>query len=128
MLAHLTGAGIGFASGIFFDDLTTATAIAPVTIMMFLVFGGYLSSESSAGDATSWLVYLSPFYYGYTILTVNELEHLELGDEMLDLLNLDDKDIYTLLWASAVLMVGFRLVDWVILIAKYRNSRWVTLS
>jgi len=104
-----------------------ALAIAPVAVIVFLLFGGFYAANAEIPAALNWIQWISFIHYAYTILMRNEFTGLTLvctqsqtingvcqfttGEQVLDQVYSMKNDVsigYGFLWLS-VILVTFRL-------------------
>ncbi|EGR31832.1 hypothetical protein IMG5_101460 [Ichthyophthirius multifiliis] len=75
ILMSVIGNGIGLAGGAAFKNPQIVSILLPTLLMPFQLFGGFYSDQSRNSKYTSWIQYISPFYY-MTVATTNA----EFGD------------------------------------------------
>ncbi|KAL4474979.1 hypothetical protein ABPG74_001675 [Tetrahymena malaccensis] len=68
----LTGLSIGYFGGSAFSSAQTATAITPLLLMPFMLFGGYYKNASDYASWIGWIQYICPFKYSFMALVDNE--------------------------------------------------------
>lgn len=123
LLNVLVSQGIGLALGAILMDVKQAAALASVTMLVFLLAGGYYIQQTPSFIA--WLKYISFSHYCYKLLvgvqfSVNEVYecgsslHCEIRDfPAIKCLQLDN------LWGDvavlAIMLIGYRVVAYLAL-------------
>ncbi|XP_062517485.1 protein white-like [Corticium candelabrum] len=64
--------GVGYAISAAATTVPVALAFGPVTIIPMMLFGGLFVNISSIPVYFYWISYLSWFYYGFEVLSINE--------------------------------------------------------
>lgn len=132
VLCHIVGAGIGYIAGILFSDSTSAVGATPLLIGLFLMVGGFFVSSNSLNNYVSWLRYLSPFYFGFQGVAVNEYKDLELdcgcpaempdcSCDALEILGFDGVDLWEPIVGLFYLLVAVRIIAVSLLIVKSKR-------
>lgn len=63
MILSFVGNSIGLCIGSLFSDPKVAMSMAPMFIMIFMLFSGFLVNRKNIWDGISWIEYLSYFKY-----------------------------------------------------------------
>lgn len=71
-LGTSTAGAVGLAAGAIMPNARAAAAVAPVVIVISLLFGGYLVSSDQYPDWLEWLSYTSYMRYAYQAAVQNE--------------------------------------------------------
>jgi len=71
-LSTSTSGAVGLAAGAIMPNARAAAAVAPVIIVVSLLFGGYLVSSDQYPDWLEWLSYTSFLRYAYQAAVQNE--------------------------------------------------------
>ncbi|XP_052187863.1 ABC transporter G family member 21 [Diospyros lotus] len=119
----LVSQGLGLALGAILMDVKQATTLASVTMLVFLLVGGYYIQHIPL--FISWLKYISLSHYCYKLLVgvqygENEVYECEFGEHcrVFDFPAIDNLGIDNLGWdvaALAAMLVGYRLLAYVAL-------------
>ena len=56
--------GMGLLISSFSPNVTTATSIAPLFTMPFILFGGFIANTATTPDWLGWIQWISPIRYG----------------------------------------------------------------
>ncbi|MBA0773012.1 hypothetical protein Gotri_008317 [Gossypium trilobum] len=119
----LVSQGLGLALGAILMDVKQATTLASVTMLVFLLVGGYYIHHMPAFIA--WLKYISFSHYCYKLLvgvqySVNEVYECEIGRrcKVMDFpaikyLGLDNNNRWWDVAALAIMLAGYRLLAYV---------------
>lgn len=78
-------------------------AVAPVIIMPFAIFGGFLSNADNYMDWIGWLQYVSPIRYGFEFLVRNEFEDFETPENQPDTIDILGLNVGK--WYSAMILI-----------------------
>merc|ERR1712150_124953 len=131
--------GFGYMTSCLAPSLPIALAIAAPMLIPLMIFGGFFLSSSSVPTWLVWFKYIGWFLYTNELLNINQWEGVELdtcpngtvpippcytsGDEVIKVLGFD-KDNYAFDFGMlAVLAVAYRLIGFVVLLAKtYRRT------
>jgi len=68
----LVSVSLGLAISAGAPNVTVANIIAPITLVLLMLFGGFFINSANVPVYLIWLQYLSFFKYGYEALVVNE--------------------------------------------------------
>ncbi|CAK9152980.1 unnamed protein product [Ilex paraguariensis] len=103
LLSIVAAQGLGLAIGATMMDLKRATTLASVTVMTFMLAGGYFVKEVPV--FISWLRYLSFNYHTYKLLLKVQYEHISpiINGKKVD-------NGYKEVGALAAMVVGYRLL------------------
>ncbi|KAL0426614.1 UNVERIFIED_CONTAM: ABC transporter G family member 22 [Sesamum latifolium] len=102
-LCIIAAQGLGLAIGATLMDLKKATTLASVTVMTFMLAGGYF--VKSVPVFISWLRYLSFNYHTYKLLLKVQYEHIS---HSINGVRIDNG--YKEVGALAAMVVGYRLL------------------
>ncbi|KNC77312.1 hypothetical protein SARC_10225, partial [Sphaeroforma arctica JP610] len=75
-LMGLCGAALGILAMCWLPNLQAASAILPLLMTAFMLFSGFYLNTDSTPVYFIWIQYLSPVYYGFQSVVVNEFEGL----------------------------------------------------
>lgn len=78
VLAGMCGTATGIFIASCFDSIKTALAILPVVLLPLLLFSGLFASSDALPVYLKWVQYISPMFYAYTGLVINEFDGREL--------------------------------------------------
>ncbi|KAK3832123.1 MAG: P-loop containing nucleoside triphosphate hydrolase protein [Linnemannia elongata] len=133
-----TGESVGMAFSTFATHAGFNITIMSAVISVFSFMTGFMSL-----NIPKWLAYInhiSLFKYGSVIMTRNEFEHkvfdcspeqiqtgacpYQTGEDVIKLFNFQDKDwnLYMGLFVTVVIL--YRLLAWLVLVAKVKSHRW----
>ncbi|CAN4121195.1 unnamed protein product [Withania somnifera] len=107
LLSIIAAQGLGLAIGVAFMDTKKATTFASVTLMTFMLSGGFFVQEVPA--FISWVRYISINYHTYRILLkiqYNSLRSLKYG-------SVDDSS--GVVGAMFVMVIGYRMLAYFLL-------------
>lgn len=62
------GVSLGLLAGCVFSDVQVAVSAAPMCVIPFMLFGGFLVNTENIPVAFIWLEYMSPFKYAFAAL------------------------------------------------------------
>ncbi|KAL9150238.1 hypothetical protein ABFS82_12G157100 [Erythranthe guttata] len=102
-LCIIAAQGLGLAIGATLMDLKKATTLASVTVMTFMLAGGFFVKDVPV--FISWLRYLSFNYHTYKLLLKVQYEHIS---HSINGVKIDDG--YTEVGVLAAMVVGYRLL------------------
>ncbi|KAK4480919.1 hypothetical protein RD792_011777, partial [Penstemon davidsonii] len=105
-LCIIAAQGLGLAIGATLMDLKKATTLASVTVMTFMLAGGYFVKDVPV--FISWLRYLSFNYHTYKLLVKVQYEHISASINGVEIGN-GYKEVGVL----AAMVVGYRLLAYV---------------
>lgn len=125
------------------NSVNTALAIAPPLLVPLIMFGGFFLNAGSVPDYFIWLEYLSWFKYANELLAINQWQNIGTiecpanntanpcdsrclfrdGDAVIDYLKFDSDNTVLDVCVLAGLLVGYRLIAFVILFIKARRSK-----
>ena len=121
-IVTLNAQSLGLMMGCLFADPTAALAAVSALVIPLIILCGFFVDLSSVPAWFSWLQYISPFKYGFELLTVNEFAGLpiectddiiicpvENGDQVLEYLGLSYANIWTSVFAILLLTVVWHL-------------------
>ena len=80
-MVSLCGVSLGLLAGCIFSDVQVAVSAAPMCVIPFMLFGGFLTNTDSIPVGFIWLEYMSPFKYAFGAYCQNEYHNLELDCE-----------------------------------------------
>ena len=63
---------LGYLISCIFNDYATATMIAPILVMPFMLFGGFFANLDSLAAWFGWIQWISPLTYANRAIMVNE--------------------------------------------------------
>jgi len=65
IMVSLCGVSLGLLAGCIFSDVQVAVSAAPMCVIPFMLFGGFLTNTDSIPIGFIWLEYMSPFKYAF---------------------------------------------------------------
>ncbi|KAJ3167487.1 ATP-binding cassette sub- G member 2 [Geranomyces variabilis] len=68
--------GLGMIVGAASPSVEVAQMVAPLSVVLFVIFSGFLVSSNDLLPVFVWIQYLSPLYYGFRALMQNEFRGL----------------------------------------------------
>ncbi|XP_046580538.1 protein white-like [Haliotis rubra] len=128
-------------------SVNIALAIAPPLLIPFMLFGGLFLNNGSVPVYFIWLKYISWFQYANEVLSVNQWENVHSlecgpsngtlpgngtdspqrcyrdGQDVLNYLNFTEDNVVLDLCLMCALLVGFRLLAFLVLLFKARRSK-----
>ncbi|KAJ3040325.1 hypothetical protein HK097_002587 [Rhizophlyctis rosea] len=122
--------GLGMTVGAAAPTAKVAQLMAPLSVVIFVVFSGFLVSSDDLLPVFIWIPYLSPLYYGFRALMQNEFTGLTFscppdlaatgrclqnGDQVLANFGVQKPSVWLCCVALICLGVGFNLVAYVLL-------------
>jgi hypothetical protein len=102
-------------------SLEIGMIVAPLTCVIFLVFGGNFANSGEITWILRWIQYISPVFYNYTALIQNEMAGQQFGpvsgDQYLELYGLNNVSIVWCMGAlfiltGAYLVMGYFALAW----------------
>lgn len=96
LISHFCGAGLGYMVGGLANSPEEALIMGGALGIPLMMFAGFFSNIDTVNVYTRWLKYISPFYYAFEALAINEYTDLKLDDGLqdpLDELNITNTDI-----------------------------------
>eukprot|EP00761_Pharyngomonas_kirbyi_P004435 gb/GECH01004440.1/.p1 GENE.gb/GECH01004440.1/~~gb/GECH01004440.1/.p1 ORF type:complete len:738 (+),score=196.21 gb/GECH01004440.1/:1-2214(+) len=122
---------LGFLLSTAFPSVQIANILAPLIIVLFMLFGGFYLNSENIPDYFIWIEYTSFIKYGFEIFVVNEFDGLtfecpsssngepvrcvETGDEVISNLGFENVNI----WVNTGILIGmgfvFRLLSYLCL-------------
>ncbi|KAH3715726.1 protein white-like [Dreissena polymorpha] len=126
------------------NHVGTALAIAPPLMIPLLMFGGFFLNSDSIPVYFIWLEYLSWFKYAMELIAINQWENIDSiecpaatgnsttcnpnclfrsGEGVLNYLNFDKEKVWLNVGLLFAMMVGYRLIAFIILFGKARKSK-----
>lgn len=72
-LSNLCGMSLGLLAGSIADTPQGANGAALLIMIPFFIFSGFFKNLSNLPGWVGWIQYLSPFKYGFTAFTYNEV-------------------------------------------------------
>ncbi|KAF9332480.1 hypothetical protein BGZ91_011691 [Linnemannia elongata] len=133
-----TGESVGLAFSTFATHAGFNITIMSAVISVFSFMTGFMSL-----NIPKWLAYInhiSLFKYGSVIMTRNEFEHkvfdcspeqiqtgacpYQTGEDVLRLFNFQDKDWNMYMGLFVTVVIAYRLLAWLVLVAKVKSHRW----
>ncbi|KAJ1653518.1 hypothetical protein IWQ61_006374 [Dispira simplex] len=76
LLFVVVATSFGMAAGALFPNIQMSQIMAPLLIVIFLIFGGNLVNVDGMTPVLSWIRYISPINYIYNALAKNEMTGL----------------------------------------------------
>eukprot|EP00191_Tetraselmis_sp_GSL018_P024921 CAMPEP_0177626464 /NCGR_PEP_ID=MMETSP0419_2-20121207/30668_1 /TAXON_ID=582737 /ORGANISM="Tetraselmis sp., Strain GSL018" /LENGTH=638 /DNA_ID=CAMNT_0019127521 /DNA_START=142 /DNA_END=2059 /DNA_ORIENTATION=- len=73
----LCAAAIGLAVGAWCPTQEVTFAVAPLIMIVFMLFGGFFIKVESLPTGSEWVAYLSPMLWGFVGVTTNDLRGLD---------------------------------------------------
>ena len=113
ILVSLCGVSLGLLAGCIFSDVQVAVSAAPMCVIPFMLFGGFLTNTDSIPVGFIWLEYMSPFKYAFVAYCQNEYHNLEVDCEP-ECTPLDDLNFTEDMWPNilylTILIIGYRVL------------------
>jgi len=138
LIIYVTTAGsLMISIGSVSPSLEVATILAPVTLVIFLLFGGFYVNNASIPNYYIWLKYISFFRYGFSILTYNEFSGLNFtcptndpncvllyptGESFLQFNDLENVNILEDLLILVAMIVVYRLIAFIALLFQHEEN------
>jgi len=143
LLTANTAVSFGYIVSAAANSVTTALAVAPPLMIPLLMFGGFFLNSDSIPVYFIWMEYLSWFKYSNELLALNQWQNIDAiacpplmpnetcnerclfpnGQSVIRYLNFDEDNRNTDYVALAALMVGYRLIAFILLFMKARMSK-----
>ncbi|KAG0299027.1 hypothetical protein BGZ96_000030 [Linnemannia gamsii] len=133
-----TGESVGMAFSTFATHAGFNITIMSAVISVFSFMTGFMSLS-----IPKWLAYInhiSLFKYGSVIMTRNEFENkvfdctleqrqtgacpYQTGEDVIRLFNFQDKDWNLYMGLFVIVVIAYRLLAWLVLVAKVKSHRW----
>lgn len=131
--------GFGYMTSCLAPSLPIALAIAAPMLIPLMIFGGFFLNSSSVPTWLVWFKYIGWFLYTNELLNINQWEGVVLdtcpngtvpippcytsGDQVIKVLGFDKENYAFDFGMLAVLAVAYRLIGFVVLLAKtYRRT------
>ncbi|EDQ91872.1 uncharacterized protein MONBRDRAFT_19734 [Monosiga brevicollis MX1] len=130
-MVTLASEGLAYIVSAIAKDPQQAGAIAPAFVVTSMLFGGFFIGSDAIPVFLFWLKYLSFLNYGFAAAMQNEFSDRVLanctgapeddvcftqGSEVLDFYKVDELSFAANLWILLALIVGFRLIAYLILL------------
>ncbi|XP_064613725.1 protein white-like [Liolophura sinensis] len=128
---------VGYVISCMTGSLNIALAIAPPLLIPLMLFGGFYVNTGTVPVYFVWLEYLSWFKYSNEIVTINQWKDVTdlacpnntlgqrpcftNGQEVLDSLNFSNDNITLDLGLMAALLVGYRVLAFLLLLLRSRK-------
>jgi len=77
-LTTFTGESMGLLFSAVFDNFAIANALAPLVLILFLIFSGFYINDASIPPYFVWIKWISFIRYGFQAASINEFEGLKL--------------------------------------------------
>lgn len=140
ILTTNVGVSFGYIIAALVNNVNMAMALGPPMIIPFMLFGGFFINSSSIPDFLVWLKYLSWFLYSNELLVINQWEDIENiecpsnittggesrcynnGEMVINFLNFEKDNTVINIVILCGLLVGFRLVAYIVLFLRTRFS------
>ena len=118
LIGQLAGYLVGNFVGSMSANFSFAITLAPTLMISLVAFGGFFSSSNSLTKAFYWIKYISPFYYGYQALILNQFNDFQFPkgtNNPIDTLSFNGK-----IWEpiSCLLLICLALLIFILLILK----------
>lgn len=104
-LINFCGMSFGLLIGSIVKDARSVSSVTPALVLPFVLFSGFFKNTSNLSKWIGWIQYGSPFKYGFSAFTQNEVLYKA---SLVDLLNFD-VDLWHSIGYLIVLGVGFRM-------------------
>ncbi|KAJ1968931.1 hypothetical protein IWQ62_000945 [Dispira parvispora] len=130
LLLVVVATSFGMATGALFPNIQMSQIMAPLLIVIFLLFGGNLVNVDDMTPVLSWIRYISPINYIYIALAKNELTGLAFtcdggdqsgcltnGDDVLRRFSIDSLTIGTCVAYLIALLAAYHAIT-------YASLRW----
>lgn len=135
ILVANSAASFGYMTSCSSSSVNVALAITAPAIIPFMLFGGFFLNSGSVPVWLEWLQYLSWFNYANEALCINQWQNIDYidcqgspacppnGTVVLNTLNYHVDNFGVDIGALAILLVGYRLLAYLILLIKtYRHE------
>ena len=122
-LVTLNAQSLGLMMGCLFEDATAALAAVSALVIPLIILCGFFVDLSTVPGWFSWLQYLSPFKYGFELMTVNEFSGLPIecaddiiicpvdnGDQVVEYLGLSARTVWTSAGAILLLTIAWHII------------------
>lgn len=132
-------ASLYLALGCASPSLEVANILAPITTVLFLLFGGFYVNSNNIPIYYQWIHYISFFKYGYEILVKNEFTGLTFtckdsekngglcpipnGETQIKLLGMEDVSIYQNFVIMLAMVLAYRVLAMFCLKFLYSEKR-----
>jgi len=119
VLISLSAVGIGFMVGACAPNMDAANAMAPLLMVLTILFGGFYINAGSMPEWIGWLENLSTIKWCFEAYCINEFKGLEFcdaefgcesGEEVLAKLSFDKYDVWIPMAALASLFAAFHVI------------------
>lgn len=108
LLMNFSGMSLGLLVGSIVKDAKSVAVATIALVLPFMLFSGFFKNQNNLSKWIGWIQYISPFKYGFSAFTQNEVLH---RTSNIHLLNMDVG-----LWESVgcliALGIAFRLLSW----------------
>lgn len=132
MLESFVSVSFGFLLSTWLPTPGSAAEIAPLWVIVFLMFSGYFLNEANIPGWLSWLKYISFVRYTFQALCVNEFkdacfeDNCEAGNQVLRDLDFEDVEIAQNLIYLALFVIVFNVIGYLIL--AYRGQKYMEIE
>ena len=120
VLISLSAVGIGFMVGACAPNIDAANAMAPLLMVLTILFGGFYINADSMPDWIGWLENISTIRWVFEAYCINEFKGLEFcntasgncqsGDDILSGLGFDNYGLWVPTIALSSLFIGFHFI------------------
>ena len=135
-LENFTGIALGMVLSAWLKSVDVVPKVAPLFVVLFLMFSGYLINDASVPVWLIWLKDISFIRYAFTALAINEFKGAQFtclpdggpcldGDDTLQRLNFGNTSIARQIVYIAIELVVFNVLAFAILV--YRKPRHLQL-
>jgi len=130
ILVSNAGVSFGYMTSCVSSNVNVALAITAPSIIPFMIFGGFFLNSGSVPSWLMWLQYLSWFNYANEALSINQWQNVDFinctgqvacppnGTVVLQQLGYDEDNFNTDIGGLAGLVVGYRIIAFLILLLK----------
>ncbi|KAJ1925242.1 hypothetical protein IWQ60_004678 [Tieghemiomyces parasiticus] len=140
LLLATTAVSLGMAVGAVFRRLPLSQIMAPLIIVILLIFGGNLANSASITPVLSWIRFISPVFYSYHALALNEFRDLTFscgsgdaegqclreGAKILSYYDLDGISIGLCVGLLCALLVAFNIIGYISLRYNFKpRMMWI---
>jgi len=128
----LTTSSLFVMVGSISPNFPIAQILAPISLVLFMLFGGFLVNSDNIPIYYIWLKYLSFFKYVYESLMVNEFQGLPFtcdvtcipnGDVQLDVMGMKNVDIWLNLAILVVMACWYRVVGFLVILFFHKELK-----
>lgn len=110
-----------------FEELNTALSVLPLVLLPLLLFSGLFASADALPVYLSWIRYVSPTYYGYVAMALNEFSGRDLPNCDPATQNCSDTFVLESLGLNNTLPLGINLVFMLVIFVALLIGAFIVL-